>query len=306
MTRTTTAPLHRPSRPQGHASTTRIACALLLAMPAWAHAQTYQLTAYARANTNDFRGNVTKSDVQTLDWQNKPQALALNALDAQSAAGGGGATASFLGTIGLLKAYASATYPRCCDALGNTVAYGYANGTAQGSFYDSVVVSGAGLAAGTVVTYRLDLRIDGGISSPSFESGGALSAEGVAEARLVDTTSRQEAIFRWDAKKQATGVYSLSLTTEVGHTLAISGLLLADAYVSSGATLARSAESDFYHSAGYTLAPSVAGLNTVGASGHDFTASVAEPSSVALAAIGLCGLVGALRAPRRRWVLSRA
>ena len=280
--------------------------ALLLAAPTWALAQTYQLTAYARANTNDFLANVGKSDVQSLDWLNKPQALALNALNAQSAAGGGGATASFLGTIGLLKAYASATYPRCCDAQGRTVAYGYANGTAQGSFYDEVVVGGAGLAAGTVVTYRLDLRIDGGISSPSFESGGALSSEGVAEARLVDTTSRQEAIFRWDAKKQATGVYSLSLTTEVGHTLSISGLLFADAYVGSGATLARSAESDFYHSAGYTLAPSVAGLNTVGASGHDFMAAVPEPSSLALAAIGLCGLVGASRAPRRRRALSRA
>ena len=268
----------------------RVACALILATPTLAAAQSYQLTAYTRANTNDFLGNVGKSDYQTFDWQEKPQALTLNALEAQSAAGGGGATASFLGSIGLLKAYASATYPRCCDAQGHTVAYGYANGTVQGSFFDTLVVGGGGLAAGTSVTYRLDLRIDGQLSAPAFESGGALSAEGVAEARLVDRDSRQEAILRWDAKKQATGIYSLSLLTQVGHTLSISGMLFADAYVGSGAVTARSAESDFYHSAGYTLAPSVAGLNTLGASGHDFASAVPEPGSALLTGWGLAAL----------------
>lgn len=273
----------------------RITSALLLASPAWVAAQSYQLTAYTRANTNDFLGNVGKSDYQTFDWQDKPQALALNALDAQSAAGGGGATAGFLGSIGLLKAHASATYPRCCDAQGHTVAYGYANGTAQGSFYDTLVVGGGGLATGTPVSYRLDFRIDGTLGAPSFESGGALSAEGIAEARLVDRDSRQEAFFRWDAKQQATGLYSLTLLTQVGHTLSISGMLFTDAYVGSGAVIARSAESDFYHSAVYTLAPSVAGLNTVGASGHDFASAVPEPGSALLAGLGLAAVFG------RRW-----
>ena len=270
---------------------------LLLPLGAWA--QAYQLTAYTRANTNDFLGNVGVSDYHDLDWQAKPQALALNALESRSSAGGGGATASFMGTIGLLKAYASANYPSCCDALGHTVASGYANGTAQGTFYDTIVVAGGGLAVGTPVSYRLDLRIDGSLSSPSFESGGALSAEGVAEARLVDQVSREEALFRWDAKKQSTGVYSLTIATQVGHTLSISGMLFADAYVGSGAKLARSAESDFYHSAGYTLAPSVAGLNTVGASGHEFLSAVPEPGSAALAAMGVIAAI-ALNARRAK------
>ncbi len=283
-----------------HATTTlaRIACALLLAAPVLAAAQSYQLTAYTRANTNDFQGNAGKSDYQDFDLQDKPQALALNALDAQSAAGGGGASASFLGTIGLLKAYASASYPRCCDAQGSTVAYGYANGTAQGSFFDTIVVVGGGLAAGAQVTYRLDVRIDGTLSSPAFESGGALSAEGIAEARLVDRDSRQEARLRWDAKQQAPGIYSLTLDTQVGHTLSISGMLFADAYVGSGAVIARSAESDFYHSAGYSLSPSVAGLNTVGASGHDFAAAVPEPGSAMLAGLGLAAVFRPWRSRR--------
>lgn len=274
------------------------AALLLMADAAWA--QSYQLTAYARANTNDFRGNVAKSDFQTFDWQDKPQALTLNALDAQSTAGGGGATAQFLGSIGLLKAYASATYPRCCDAQGNNVAFGFANGTAQGSFYDTIVVGGGSLASGTPVSYRLDFRIDGTLSSPAFESGGALSADGIAEARLVDLNSRQEVSIRWDAKTKSTGVYSLVLQTQVGHALGISGMLFAEAYVGSGAVTGRSAESDFYHSAGYTLAPSVAGLNTLGASGHDFaTSAVPEPASGWLAAVGLVAL-GAGQASRRR------
>ena len=291
----TQAPAMAAARPDGTLSRLRITTALLLAMPVWASAQSYQLQAYARANTNDFLGNVGKSDYQDVDLQDKPKALALNALDAQSAAGGGGAKASFLGTIGLLKAYASASYPRCCAANGQTVAYGYANGTAQGSFFDTIVVGGAGLAAGAPVSYRLDLRIDGTLSAPAFESGGAPSADGIAEARLVDSDSRQEARLRWDAKQQATGVYSLTLDTHVGHTLNISGMLFADAYVGSGAVTARSAESDFYHSAGYTLTPSVSGLNTVGASGHDFTSAVPEPGSALLAGLGLAAVFG------RRW-----
>lgn len=286
---------HTTTRATRMARTARITGALLLALPTWAVAQSHQLQAYARANTNDFLGNVGQSDYQDFDWQDKPQALALNALDAQSAAGGGGARASFLGTIGLLKAYASASYPRCCAANGQTVAYGYANGTAQGSFFDTIVVGGAGLAAGTPVSFRLDVRIDGTLSAPAFESGGALSADGIAEARLVDRDSRQEARLRWDAKQQATGTYSLTLDTQVGHTLSISGMLFAEAYVGSGAVTARSAESDFYHSAGYTLTPSVSGLNTVGASGHDFATAVPEPGSALLAGLGLAAVFG------RRW-----
>ena len=60
---------------------------------------------------------------------------------------------------------------------------------------------------------------------------------------------------------------------------------------------------DFYHSAVYGLVPSVAGLNTVGASGIDFLASapVPEPAGRALLLLGL-GLAGLLaaRGLRRR------
>ena len=58
-------------------------------------------------------------------------------------------------------------------------------------------------------------------------------------------------------------------------------------------------KNDFYHSAVYGLVPSVAGLNTVGASGIDFLASapVPEPAGRALLLLGLgLGLAGLLAA----------
>ena len=58
----------------------------------------------------------------------------------------------------------------------------------------------------------------------------------------------------------------------------------------SNATLARAAEADFSHSAYFYLSPSVAGLNTVGASGHDFMAPVPEPAAAALLVAGLLAL----------------
>ena len=97
-------------------------------------------------------------------------------------------------------------------------------------------------------------------------------------------------LFQWDAARHGTGLYSLTLATEVGHTLGLSGMLYASAYVSANATLARAAEADFSHSAYFYLSPSVAGLNTVGASGHDFMAPVPEPAAAALLVAGLLAL----------------
>jgi hypothetical protein len=173
---------------------------------------------------------------------------------------------------------------------GHTITIGYTNGTAQGSFYDTIAVTGAGLAPGTPVSYTVDFRISGTLSSPSFELGGYLSAEGLAEVRLRDLTSADSVIFSWDAKKNATGLYSLTLATTVGSSLGLSGMIFADAYVSAYAIGGRSAEADFYHSAAYALRPSVAGLNTLGASGHEFLTPVPEPATGLLLAAGLLAL----------------
>jgi len=275
-----------------------VAALALLATPLLASAQTHQLIAFTRAHSTDFLHNQVDSDYKDLDFLDKPEARLLHTLRSEGHQGGGSATANFEGSIGLLKAYASASYPYCCDAQGYTVAHGYADATVQGQFYDTIVVGGAGLAAGTPVTYTLDFLIDGTLSSPSFEIGGFLAAYGIAEARLRDKDSGQIASLSWDASKQATGLYSLSLATQVGHTLTINGMLTVGAGVTSNAGTARSAFADFDQSAYFNLAPSVAGLNTIGASGHNFLAAVPEPSSWMLLSLGLLTVIGLQRLSR--------
>ena len=277
--------MHLPAIQPQRARTTALAVATLAVaamLPGPAQA-TYQLTATARSHATfslPLPGD-SDTDAQNLNLLNQPAAATLQRLDTAASVPDGSATGLFLGRIGLLKAHATSGYARCC-VDGATLLLGQADAAVQGSFYDEVLVGGAGLAAGTPVVYQLSLRISGTVSSPSFESGGNLSATALADARLRDTRSGQQVSLSWDAARQATGVYTLSLATAVGNTLSIQGMLSAGTLVNAGAVIARSAEVDFVSAAAFDLTPSVAGLNTVGASGTDFLAPVPEPATVLL------------------------
>jgi hypothetical protein len=283
-----------------HTPFSRATAAVFISLSALAApvlAQTHQLTVNLLANavmTLPLPG-VTDYHPFNLNLLNQPGTAQLQGFtESAGTPNGGQAQARFQGRVGLLRAYAEASYPYCCTPLGQTVTTGYTNATAQGTFFDTVAVFGAGLAVGTPVSYRIDFDISGGLSSPSFEIGGHLSAAGVAEVRLTDLTANIQVIRAWDASRDATGRYSLTLNTFVGNNLGINGMLYAAASVDAYAVTGRRAVADFEHSAVYTLVPSVAGLNTLGASGHDFLAPVPEPAEQAQPGGGLL-LLGALR-----------
>jgi len=259
----------------------RLSFALVAVLPMAADAQVYGLTANAITEVINFP--LADRQVGYLDLDRDPRASALQTLDRQALLGPGSvATAKFLGSVGLLKAYAGASYPLGGD--------GMATSTLTSGFSDTILVSGAGLAVGTPVSYRVDFSIQGSVlGGPPGSNFGAFANASVA---LQDDFTRQSVVLNWSDKTQKPGVYSLVLNTQVGRSLVLYGTLDVGARVQGNSLVGRIAEADFYQSAVYSLAPSVAGLNTVGASGHDFTvSSVPEPSSWVLLGAGLLALV---------------
>ncbi len=265
---------------------------LAAGLPWAAGAQSYSLTGSVRAHASTVFPPPTRMDqkADNVSWANRPEALQDNALQVSaSMANGGAATARFLGRVGALKAYAVAASPYGVDAGATTVFSGGANAEARGSFYDTVMVGGAGLALGTPVDYTINFSISGSLSPEIFLLGGP-SADAVAQVEMYDLQGLGGKRLVWQAKNQETGVYALTVATQVGHTLGISGELQVLAAISTGTTAARSVVANFYNSAIYTLTPSVEGLNTVGVSGHNFLAPVPEPATWALLGLGLAAL----------------
>jgi hypothetical protein len=192
-------------------------------------------------------------------------------------------------SVGLLRAQVSAAYPSMQELYGRGLA------STSATFVDTLLVGGAGLAAGTPVNYRLDLRISGEVLNQLGQNGVHSGTYATASAllRLEDLGSGQQALLDWRSQDQATGLYSVVLNTVVGQELRMTGNLSLVAWAESAGTR-RSASADFMNTAVFKLAPSVAGLNTVGVSGHDFAVTaVPEPGSWALMLAG--GLTLALR-----------
>lgn len=281
--------MHRPVQTRTWGLVLSAALLWCNALPA--HSQSYQLTALARSTSIDNLNNLTDTQSLDLNFIDQAAALSLQSLSTEAHEGGGEAVALFQGRLGQLKAYASASHPYCCDDQGHTIARGYSDAAVQASFYDTIVVGGAGLALGTPVSYEITVQIDGSVSSPSFEIGGFLSAYAQTNVRLTDRVSGQQVILNWESSKQGAGVYSARLDTVVGNTVGLSATVAVGASITSSALTARGAHADFYHSFNYTLAPSVAGLNTTGLSGQNYLAPVPEPSSLALSALGMLGVL---------------
>lgn len=281
-------------------------CVAVAALLTWAplawSAAVYQTLGSVNAHAHTVSPTPLESvqGVDSFNHLNEPAARGASTLvQSATVANGGRADGAVTAAPGVLKAWAKASYPAYSAAMPWN---GYAASEVNTFFADTILVTGAGLANGTPVLYTLSYFIDGWLSQPAFEMGGVYAAEVNADVRLTDVTRNQAARSGWSSLRDANGWYSVALNAVVGDELMISASLAAVAYVTANATVGREAEADYGHSAHFYLAPSVVGLNVVGASGHDFalpaaTNTVPEPGSMALS---LCAVALALVTARRR------
>ena len=292
---------------------TLTSAALLGLLGAWpgAHAApVYQTIGFAQTLATTSNPNYEQSYfTDTFNYLNDARVNAPSHIEQHSAvASGGDAEASVTAQSGVLKAFARAGYPAYTDEV-RVVGYSY--GDAQARFGDTILVGGAGLALGTAVSYSISFHIDGWHSFPAYEVPGHFAAGAEANMLLRDVNSGSEVRRDWSSTVDLNGWTTLMLHTEVGHELFIAGFLAAYASVDSYATVARVAVADYGHSANYFLTPSIDGLNTVGASGHDFRMvadpnSVPEPTSLALLLLGLLTLKRRHGVARGRQLAERA
>ncbi|MCV2367866.1 PEP-CTERM sorting domain-containing protein [Roseateles oligotrophus] len=260
-------------------------------------AQAYEVIAYAQASAYSATPPQDLNQSQLLRFNAPdPRASQVQVAEAKVLLGvGGNASAHVSAGMGVLKAYADAGYAY------HPTLDGLASSNAQAGFYDTVKVNGAGLAPGTPVSYRVDLTIEGTVSHVLGALGSPFAAaSATALLRVLDTSSNQSEQFEWNAASFASGVYSVTINTQVGHELYMTGNLnlFAQAKPAIDPLGAHFAVADFGHTLNYTLAPSVTGLNTVGMSGHEFlAAAVPEPAQWLSLLAGLVGLAWRRRAP---------
>ncbi|MDI4631435.1 PEP-CTERM sorting domain-containing protein [Pelomonas sp. V22] len=253
----------------------------------------FQTTGIVNTHVHSFSPGPNQTDVgyQQFNYLNQPQAQTSTTIEQTAAvAGAGKAFGRVSAAPGVLKAWSWSTNPAWTPG---TNPLDYAASEIGSTFADTVLVKGGGLAAGTPVQYQLALHIEGTTSTPSFEMGGALATEVSAYVNFRDLTGATVSL-NWNSNRDDEGWYWLTLDTQIGAELLISAGLNATTYVSANAK-SRFAEADYGHSSYFYLAPSVADLNTLGASGHDFAlpsdtppdGSVPEPATLSLVLTGL-------------------
>jgi hypothetical protein len=278
---------------------------------AWLVAASLFLPGMAAAQTHEVRGSAIASAYQLTPLEDVTRSPSFlfsapqpGASLPQTADGnvllsnGARAQAKVTAAMGTLKAYAHAAY-----AYSTTIT-GMATANASVTFSDTVPVQGGALPMGTPVTYRFDVSVDASfqqlLGTPGAD-GNFVYALATALVRVRDTTTQEQVQFTWDPRVQSNGLYSVNINTTVGSQLYLTGNIQATAQATSyGVPLSpHTATADLGHTALYYLVPSVAGLNTMGLSGHDYvTAAVPEPATWVTLLGGLV-LLGARRGARR-------
>lgn len=206
--------------------------------------------------------------------------------ESSSVLGGNEGMARFEADLGLLKAYASATF----SSRQQPDVYGGAYGQAGGSFSDEWLIQAPGLADGTPLQLNFTIHIDGSFSSVRTQYGTPLLANAAVnlvaqdQARTIGTQ-----YFNWDGLTQPVGDYTWSVNTAVGHTLELTAQLSAIGRLDNFATT-DTVYADFGHTVRLVLAPPDSGVSTVSLGGHDYALSaVPEPKAWLMVLAGLLG-----------------
>jgi hypothetical protein len=199
-------------------------------------------------------------------------------------AGTGFANAFFTSQIGVLQAFAGASFPPLPNPGG------YATAMAKGSYTDTILVTGAG-KAGDPVSYTGTLVISGTHTNINNANTTATASSYFSLKDGTHTLNSPKYSSLTDPNSET---LTFNFDTKVGQTLTFMGHLELTAYVSSTSP-DDEAQADYSNSGHFYLTPSLSGLNTIGTSGHDFAAPVPIPGAIWLLTPGLTGLIGLKR-----------
>lgn len=200
--------------------------------------------------------------------------------------------------MGVLKSWSQVSY----GGRQGIDAFHFASSSGWASFGDTLVVTADGLAAGTPVTFTVDIDIHALFQQPGPIPGrGQIAlADLVVSAEDVDTGVQRS--FSWNPGIAATGLaggrFRWDYQTAVGRSFVLGAFLNTQA--SHESPLASTPSADLGHTIHIALDNADARLNTVGLSGHDFRLGgggtdpdptpVPAPASVALVLLGLAAL----------------
>ena len=163
---------------------------------------------------------------------------------------------------------------------------------------DTIQAGGPGILPGARMRYTVGIDISG-----SFErlgANGPVSSAASLNVILKDWATYQRGELSWAAAVRGTGHFEFYLDTFAGNYLELYSSLSTSAY--GGGSVGANASADLSHTVRMTLTPSIAGANTLGASGFNYAVSaVPETSSWAMLVSGLLtlGWVYRGRAQRR-------
>jgi hypothetical protein len=201
--------------------------------------------------------------------------------------------ASARAQMGVLKSWSAVQFDG--PQPGNSFHFAASSGWA--SFGDTLLVDGPGLAAGTAVTYTIDIDVHALFLQGTNPFNFYAQADLTVSAEDVDTG--QQRSFSWSPGLPTTGLagghFRWDYQTSVGRSFVLSAYLNTRAV--HNASVAGTASADLGHTVRLSIDNSDTRLSTVGMSGHDWRlgsnnggGTVPLPASPWLAALGLLAL----------------